>query len=80
MRRTRRMRKTAALFAAGGMMLQFGGYDFFRVVARSIPVGVGQTLGAAIPLGGALVLGAPTLDALVRDFVSGINLGGITPP
>ena len=76
MRKTRRIRKTAALFAAGGMMLQFGGCDFFKVIARSIPIGIGQTVGAlatvAIPAG--LLEG--DIRAAIASFTEGLGLGG----
>ena len=69
MRKTRRMRKTAALFAAGGMMLQFGGCDFFQVVARNVPIGIGQTVGAgltiAVPLAAAAGSIQPIIDQLL---------------
>ena len=73
MRRSRRIRKTAALFAAGGMMLQFGGCDFFSVVTRNIPIGVGQTLGGAL----TLAVPAAALAGSIQPIIDSI-LGGTT--
>lgn len=70
MRKTRKMRKAAALFAAGGMMLQFGGgCDFLRVAARSIPVGVGQTVGAGLVIAIPLAIGAQSIQPFIDAFL-----------
>ena len=70
MRKTRRIRKAAALFAAGGMMLQFGGgCSFLRVAARNIPVGFGQTVGAGLLIAVPVAAAAGSIQPLIDQFL-----------
>jgi len=71
MRKSRRMRKAAAMLVAGGTMLQFGGCgNFWNVTWRSIPQGVGQTLGAGLTLAVPVAIGVGSLQPIIDQFLN----------